>query len=107
LGRDSNPGGLLDAGTPATFELLSLGFNQFRPVGVGLLEVRGLVLGELALDVLVVLQEEPAIHDLPSVDLDREQLVDRDAVGAVAAVSRQILFRVLREGRFVFLALNM
>ena len=74
--------------------LFSLGFDEFRPIGLGFLQVSGGVLIELIKNVLAVLQVEFPVDDLEGSRIDIHGFVDRDPVGAVAAELRKILSRI-------------
>src|SRR5690606_5502856 len=68
------------------------------PLPVGLLEVAGAVLVEAALHRLAVVEDQPPVHDLPGVDLDRRGVTPRGAVGAVAPEGGRVLRRLRLEG---------
>lgn len=83
--------------------LFSLGIDEFRPVGLGFLQISCGVLIELVQNVLAVLEVELPVDDLEGGGVDIHSLVDRDPVGAVAAELRKIFFRIRVKQVLVFL----
>jgi hypothetical protein len=64
-----------------------------RPVAVGLLDDRGELRGPLLLQVLVVVEVQLAVDDLPGFGIRAVRVVPRDRPGAVAAELRRVLLR--------------
>ena len=74
-----------------------------RPVCIGLGQIAFDVFVEIVPDAFAVLQQQLPMHNLGRLCIDLDQLVARNAKGAIAAERRFILGRVLGEHLFVLL----
>src|SRR5829696_6435057 len=78
--------------------------DELPPVRVGFSDVAWDVLHPGPRDRAVVVEVEAVIDDAPGVRVDLDEVSLRDAVGAVAAVRRQVFLGLLLEALLVSLA---